>query len=609
VCGIAGYIGPRELGESERLRCLEAMRHRGPDAASQYGSSDEYGLRTYLLHTRLSIIDLDPRSNQPYRLGHRVLIYNGELYNYVELRRELEDLGHRFHTSGDTEVVIHAVAEWGVDALRRADGMWALAVYNEESRELMLSRDRFGEKPLYLLPDGAGTYFGSEIKFIRALTDRRLRIHQDHIKRYLVNGYKALYKTPHEFFEKIVEVLPGTVLTVSARGERREERYWLPRAVPRPEMTFEEAADGTREILIRSLERRIRADVPLAVCLSGGIDSNAVTALAQTALGQDLHAFTIMNDDARYDEREMIDESVSALHLKHTPIPLNRGEFLPRLRRLVRQHDAPVYTLSAYAHWLLMKAVSEHGYRVVFGGVGADELFTGYFDHHLLYLAEIAGEGARFEEAAANWMRHIKPIVRNPFLQSARAFIDRPDQREHIFLGAEEFARYLTEPWAEPFAERDFGLGLLRGRMMNELFHEVVPVILHEDDLNAMSFSIENRSPFLDPKLLDWALQIPATHLVRDGAAKAVLRAAVRGYVPDAILDNRRKVGFNVPLHAFLDTRRPEVKSEILDDSPIYQLVRREKIETLMEKETLPNSESKFLFNFLCSKMFIEEFE
>ncbi|MGI8727657.1 MAG: asparagine synthase-related protein, partial [Solirubrobacterales bacterium] len=182
-----------------------------------------------------------------------------------------------------------------------------------------------------------------------------------------------------------------------------------------------------------------------------------------------------------------------------------------------------------------------------------------------------------------------------------------PSRREHIFLDAEVFADALHADFDEPFTETDYTDDLLRNRMLNELFHEAVPVILAEDDLNAMSCSIENRSPFLDRELFEFSLEIPTRWLIRDGMAKAVLRDSMRGIVPQRILDNRRKVGFNAPLRSLMDTDDPEVVDYLLDDGPIFDHVKRERIEQLLAQEELPNSRSKFLFNFVNAKMFLEQ--
>jgi asparagine synthase (glutamine-hydrolysing) len=234
-------------------------------------------------------------------------------------------------------------------------------------------------------------------------------------------------------------------------------------------------------------------------------------------------------------------------------------------------------------------------------------LFTGYYDHHLAYLYEVQNEPALYEASVEAWKKHIRPIVRNPLLNKPTAFIDNSNMREHIFLDADEFARCLTVPWSEDFDEKHFTGSLLRNRMLNEMFHECVPVILHEDDLNAMYFSIENRSPFLDRRLFEFCFTIPSRYLVRYGRAKAVLRDALEGIMPEAVRTNRRKVGFNAPIFSFLDVKDPQVRSYLLDGSPIFEHVRRDKIESLIARADLPNSESKFLFYFLNSKIFLEQ--
>jgi asparagine synthase (glutamine-hydrolysing) len=487
--------------------------------------------------------------------------------------------------------------------------MWAFATYHEADGSLALCRDRFGEKPLYLYRDPTGIYFGSEVKFIVALFGKVLEVNHDHLYRYMVNGYKALYKNGHSFFKGINELPPASLLQIAADGNEDQRLYWQPRFTPVDGMTYEEAVKGTQEKLIRSVELRLRADVPLAFCMSGGVDSNSLISIAKRVFNYDVHGFTIVNTDARYEEQDMVDHAVRELHIRHTPILVNPDSFLSKLRELVRYHDAPVYTISYYAHWMLMESISTHGYRISISGTAADELFTGYYDHHLAYLADVQGDAVFHIKALASWRQHIYPIVRNPFLRNPDLFIQDRNFRDHIYLEADIFSQYLLTDWHEPFIEYRFtNNSLLRNRMMNEMFYESVPVILHEDDLNAMYYSIENRSPFLDHDLFEFCYSIPSRYLIRNGIAKAVLRDAVRGLTPDAVIDNRRKVGFNAPIFSFLDVRNPEVRTELLGDSPIFDHVRRDKIEELIAKPDLPNSESKFLFYFLNSKIFLEEF-
>jgi asparagine synthase (glutamine-hydrolysing) len=607
MCGIAGYLGTKTL-DSKRIQCcLGLMHRRGPDWAAYFEDRVESDKNVYLLHTRLNIIDLDNRANQPFIDGSKVLIYNGELYNYVELKEELTSLGHQFTTTSDTEVLLHTLLQFGWKGLDKCEGMWAFAVYDKTDGSLLLSRDRFGEKPLYLYRDETGLYFGSEIKFIFTLLGQTLPVNYEHLYRYMVNGYKALYKVKQTFFEGIQELVPASVLMLKHSSIETLKKYWQPTFEQDNTISYDEAVEEARARLIQSVRLRLRSDVPLAFCMSGGIDSNSLISIAKIVFGYDVHGFTIVNTDSRYEEQDMIEHSVAQLGIRHTSIPVNPHDFLSNLRTLVRQHDAPVYTISYYAHWLLMSSIADHGYRISISGTAADELFSGYYDHHNAYLYEIRHNPVLYQEALNNWWQYINPIVRNPYLRNPALFLKNPKLRDHIFLGAEGFSQYLYQNWSEPFTEVQYSESLLRNRMLNELFHEATPVILHEDDLNAMYYSIENRSPFLDRQLFDFCIRIPTSYLVQNGFAKAVLRDAMRGLVPERILDNHRKVGFNAPIFSFLDVHNSDVREYLLGQSPIFEHVRRDKIEALITKPNLPNSESKFLFSFLNSKLFLEE--
>jgi asparagine synthase (glutamine-hydrolysing) len=606
MCGIAGYFGLDPVPDARLERCLGLMRRRGPDHAGHRTWRNAEGRSVALLHSRLSIIDADPRSHQPLRRGTKWIVSNGELYNYVELRRELEHRGCRFSTASDTEVLLAGIEAEGRRFLDRCEGMWAFAVYDETDGDLILCRDRFGEKPLYVTRDARGLAFGSEAGFLRAILGRPFRINEAQILRYLVNGYKSLYKDGETFYREIQEIPAGSWVRIGRDGQETIQRYWEFRPDVDPGMSRDDAVRGAREHLIRSVGIRLRADVPLAFCLSGGVDSNALAGIARKEFSYDVHGFTVVNSDPRYAEQEMVQASVQALRLRHTELHVGTEGFLEALREQVGYHAAPVYTIAHYAHWLLMRQIREHGYRVAVSGTGADELFAGYYDHHLAYLFEVREDPECFAASRRAWLEHIRPLVRNPLLQDPDVFLKNPSARDHIYLNAEEFAGRLTRPWSEPFAERTYSDRLLRNRMLNELFHESVPVILHEEDLNAMYFSVENRSPFLDRGLFEFCSRIPTRHLIRDALGKSVLRDAVRDFVPGPVLENRRKVGFNVPILSLLDVRNPEIRSALLEPSAIFDFLRRESIEALLERSELPNSESKFLFYFLSVKMFLE---
>jgi asparagine synthase (glutamine-hydrolysing) len=587
---------------------MRQMRRRGPDDQQYQQWRNSSGRRCALVHSRLSIIDCEPRSNQPFTIGRKTIVFNGELYNYREIRAELVAGGFSPRTHSDTEILLAAIERLGWESLDRMEGMWALAVYDAQDGSLTLCRDRFGEKPLQFYRQGDDVYFGSQAKFVFELLGRRLPVDADHIRRFLVNGYKSLYKqSGATFFAGLEEVPPGTLVRFDRDGVPSRRRYWQPVAQIDPDMTYEQAVEGARQRLLRAVELRLRSDAPIAFCLSGGVDSNALASIARREFGYDVHGFTVVNTDARYEEQAIIQQVVRELGIRHTEIQLDTSDFLTKLSRLVDYHDAPVYTLSSYAGWLLMEAIAQRGYRVSVSGVAADELFTGYYDHHLQYLAEVHEQESLHQQALHGWQREVQPWVRNPYLSNPQLFIDDPNCRDHIYLHADRFAGRLVDPFGEPFTEARYTPGLLRNRMLNELFHEATPVILHEDDLNSMYHSIENRSPFLDRELFAFCNRIPTRHLVRDGHAKVVLRDAMRGIVPDVVLDNGRKVGFNAPIDAFLDLASPVARETILADGPIYDYVRRDAIEGLLDQQGFANSESKFLFYFLNCQMFLQQ--
>lgn len=606
MCGIAGFFGSLEVPEARVQRCLDAMHHRGPDGRGTFRTTSQSGRHIVLLHTRLAILDLDPRSDQPFEHDGLTLAFNGEIYNYVELRPRYQN-GAPYRSSGDTEVLARLLRNQWIDGLDEAEGMWAFAAWDRRRERLLISRDRFGEKPLYLMRRPEGLYFASEIKFLLTLSGTAASPNVRQLYRYVVNGYKALYKQNETFYEGITELPPATALELFSDGEERETRYWnLTRFGIDEGMSYDKAVADTRESLIRSVGLRLRADVPLAFCLSGGVDSNAIISIAKRVYGYEVHGFTIMNTDARYDELDMVETSVRELGLRHTAVEVDPTNFLANLRTQITQHDAPICTITYYLQWRLMSAIHEAGYKVSVSGTAADELFSGYYDHHVFYLSEMAGNPNVYGESLENWRKHILPHVRNPYLQNHELFVRDPTERRHIFLDADEFAKFLVKDWGEPFDEAHYSPHVLRNRMLNELFHEAVPPILHEDDHNAMSFSIENRSPFLDRELYELMQRTPTRHLIRNGRAKSLLREAARGIAPDAIVDNPRKVGFNAPINDLLDVEDEDTRAYLLDDSPVFEHIRKDSIERMLKPGAMPNSQSKFLFNFVNAKLFLE---
>ena len=578
------------------------MQNRGPDGSGVYEGSVA-GKSLILFHTRLSIIDPMPASDQPMTRNGLTLVFNGEVYNHIELRRELENLGHRFSTAGDTEVILAAYEQWGTDCFRRFEGMWALALHDASKDRLVLSRDRFGEKPLYLWKHGDAFLFASEVKALAAMAGEWPAVNDAQVRRYLVNGYKSLYPSGATFYRDVLE-FPAASLQELDGSDRPPETFWSIRYAPE-KIGLGDAVETTHALVRDAIDLRLRADVPVAIRLSGGIDSNVLTGVALKALGQDMQTFSIVDDDPRYDETHHIDRAIGYFGGRHERISIPKTGFWERMDRLVRYFDGPMMTISYYLHALVSEAIHDAGIKVSLGGTGADEIFSGYYDHYLFWLAGMKGQ-ADHAELVEQWRGSYGQFVRNPYLQDPDAFVKNPTARDHIFLGADRFSAFLVDGFSEEHSETAYCDDLLRNRMLNELLGETVPVMLHEDDLAAMAYSVENRAAYLDSKLVDFLFTVPSDHLIRNGLPKHLLREAGRGIADEEVLNNPRKQGINAPVTSFLDFGDAEVKDRMLADGPLYDYVRRDKVLELLQSPIALNSESKFLFSLISLKLWLE---
>ena len=607
MCGIAGFYCKNQVSETRIQKTLKLMKNRGPDNQDSRVFRCNSGKRTVgLLHSRLSIIDLDSRSNQPFSIGTQTIVFNGEIYNYLELRKELEKKEIQLLTSSDTEVLLHYFRIYGEKCVEFFEGMWAFAIYDSENESLFLSRDRFAEKPLYYHQSSDGFYFGSEVKFLKSLVGKNFSVNHRHLMRHLAHGYKSLYKTKETYFEGVHELKYAQNLTIRSTGVVNPTRYWNPKSEIDPNMSLMDAIDGSKEALLKSMKIRLRADVPLAICLSGGVDSAGLASIAAKNFNAKITSFSILDTDERYNEEDNIMATVQDINCEHHLISATQNDPIERLTRLVEYHDSPIATITYYTQSLITEAIHEKGFKVAFSGTSADELFTGYYDHFLLHLDAVRKED-NYEEYLNDWRNNIQAHIRNPTLKDPNLYAVNPGFRNHIFDGSEQLKDYLLVDFKEAFKEKRFCQSLLRNRTLNELFHEAIPVILHEEDLNSMFYSVENRSPYLDSNLQKFAYSIPPKHLIRNGYGKFVLREALNGILNEKVRLDRRKKGFNASINSIINFNDSHTISYILDPSAkIFEFVNRKKIKKLFKLFPIPNHLSKFIFNFINARIFLE---
>ena len=605
MCGIAGYIGEKIISDQNIDSALNSMLSRGPDSKS-HKKFESGKINIYLLHTRLSIIDLDPRSNQPFSFDNLHLVFNGEIYNYIEVREKLKSKGYSFDTNSDTEVLIKSFHCWGNKMYDFLEGMWAFVIFDSNKNEVILCRDRFAEKPLYFSKSKEGLYFASEIKTIFCLTGTKNSVNLDQINRYLINGYKSLYKYNETFYQGIEEVDFSTYLVIDSKLNKKEHKYWSLKDEINSDISFKDIVNQTKELLIKSVKLRLRSDVPLAFCLSGGIDSASLASIAAKEFNYNVSTFSIIDNDERYNEYDNIMATVNDINCEHTLINLSPDNKMnDRLRDLISYHDGPVATISYLVHSILSEKISEKQFKVSVSGTAADELFTGYYDHFNLQLHSLK-DSKHYSNKYDDWVRHIKPFVRNPHLKNPKLYNDNIKFRDHIYLNNIEFSKFLKNEFFESFIENNYSDNLLHNRMMNELFHEGSRVVLHEDDLNSMMYSVENRSPYLDRNLAEFAYSIPIHHLINNGYGKFILRESMKGILNDKVRLDRQKKGFNASISSIYNFKDKSTKESFLDDSPVFNYIKKPMIENFLSKDSFSNSESKFLFNFINVKYFLD---
>ena len=385
MCGILGYISSDKLNNRLSSELLQLMKKRGPDSQI-LKRFNIYNKFISFFHSRLSIIDLNHRSDQPYFFEDLVLIFNGEIYNYLELRRELESYGYKFKTRSDTEVLIKYYHKFGNQAFKKFNGMWSIAILNKTRGYIKLSRDSFGEKPLFYYKNKEKFIFGSEIKFLKKALKNQITVNSDKLKKNLLFGYKILNYDKSTFYNSINKIKPNSIykfdiiknkISVKQINDLQKVNNYYSNGIKIEE--FE-------EIFFENLKLKLRADVPLGFCLSGGVDSSLIVSCATKILNKSLETFSIVDSDKRYDESRNIKVINKSLNCNSNIIKLDKKNFLSKLIEITNYSDSPIATISYFVHSLLLKEMKKKHIKVSFSGSGADEIFTGYYHHYNLFL-------------------------------------------------------------------------------------------------------------------------------------------------------------------------------------------------------------------------------
>jgi asparagine synthase (glutamine-hydrolysing) len=546
MCGIAGTVGGKPDG-AQLERMALTMQKRGPDGQGVW-HDDRAGIAA----RRLAIIDLHERSNQPLHLESLHLVFNGEVYNYKELREELRDLGHEFETEGDAEVLLHAWAQWGEGTFERLNAMFAFAIWDDSSGTLMLASDPFGEKPLYYALRGDRIVFASEIKALLHDPDVTARPDDAAVSDFLIRG--ALPPVDQSFFAGIKR-LPAAHALTFRDGRASVRRYWEPAPVE-PPAAYEDAVAELRSLLRDSIRLRLRSDVPVGTSLSGGIDSSTIVMLSSELAGDhSRHAFTARFPDWERDEWGYADEVAKrAGVVEHHAAEPTIEEVLADLPQLVLDHEEPVGSLSIYAQWRVMQVAKAAGVTVLLDGQGGDELFGGY----PATLGWVLRSGSRRELLGTlgdgSARRALVNSLGSDYLpNAARRAYRRRSAPPYVSAHVVDVALAVPIDRATPWFRR--GTPLQR-QLVTESFETSLPGLLRYADRSSMAWSREVRLPYLDRRIAELAFSLPAEFDYRDGVSKRILRDVGRGLVPESVLERRDKVGFEPPQKTWLQDER-----------------------------------------------------
>ncbi|HRZ43393.1 MAG TPA: asparagine synthase (glutamine-hydrolyzing) [Bacteroidales bacterium] len=551
MCGIAGFYDPRVTSEQATgiiTGMLDSMKYRGPDYTGIF-----MDLPVALGHNRLSIIDLTPDAHHPFRYGSLQIILNGEIYNYIEIREELEALGMHFSTRSDTEVAVAAYQAWGEACVERFIGMWAFVIWDPERRRLFCSRDRFGIKPFNYIVSGDRFYFASEYKALKKCPLFTGELNEQQIARGLNLGW--LSYQDETYYQKI-KSLPASSNLVFDGKDITVHRYWdidLTQKITLPE---HEKTERFLELFSDSVKLQMRSDVKLGTCLSGGLDSSSILSVVGSLFsGQPVDAYTIF-----YDGIQEVDERPWAAKVPESYPNVQWFTFSPSPDQLLEAYmttqdhvEVPLTGSSPVSQYFVMQLAASRGTKVLLDGQGADEYLGGYmhaFDRLIWHKVSRLQCVSLARQLQWHRNRHKLPVKEVLYMFAKGMLMAAVDEQSYFSMA---YRRMLSQVFHPSLSHPGIDL---RGRPYhhkfdNYLYHQVftatLPTLLHYEDRNSMAFSIESRVPFLDHRLVEFCFQLSIEDKIFTGETKRILRNSMKGILPEEIRARQDKKGFVTP--------------------------------------------------------------
>ena len=594
MCGIAGYYSSAGQSQKTIKGMTDIIHHRGPndsgviyfdtlESSPHFDFDEEKKAVLAFGHRRLSIVDLSELGHQPmsYANDRYWLTYNGEIYNYIELREELSAIGYEFKSQTDSEVILAAYDAWGVDCQHKFNGMWALALYDAHEQLLFLSRDRFGIKPLYYWASPAGgLYFASEIKQFTVLPEWEAFLNHQRGYDFLVWGVTD--HTDETLFEGVYQIAPGHCFLQKMNGFKPKPNSHIDTSkwykLPDEQTTdsYGEAAARFKDLLENSVRLRLRADVEVGSCLSGGLDSSSIVCLINNILKEQnaeklQKTFSACSNEITIDERQWIDKVTERTDVEgHFTYP-ELDNLFNELRDITWHQDEPFGSTSIYAQWNVFKLASEHNVTVMLDGQGADEQLAGYsafFGARIADLIRAIKWVQAFKEAyiihgkyghSWSWIAgqaatHLLPAFIQNFLRKmVRRSHPKPDWLNFGLLKAKPTSPLKTSG------------GSVKNICEQQMTSTNLQMLLHWEDRDSMAHSVESRVPFLDYRLVEHNMALPSEYKIKDAVTKRVLRTGMSGIIPNDIRDRTDKIGFATPEEIWMRETEPKLFRDRLE--------------------------------------------
>jgi asparagine synthase (glutamine-hydrolysing) len=554
MCGIVGKISfnNTSVTKEELKRMADTIAHRGPDGEGYWVNETE---NIGFAHRRLAIIDLSEKGHQPMHFDNLTITYNGEIYNYIELKNQLQDIGYKFNTDTDTEVILAYYKEYGDKCIEYFDGMFAFVIYNHTTKEVFCARDRFGEKPFYYYADKTKFIFASEMKAIFA----------EGIQKSINNHMACLYlahdvvENPNDkeetFYSNIYNLPASSYLKVEKDGEISIKKYWDIDLNKVSELSFNDAKNHFLELFNDSIKKRLRSDVNVGCSLSGGVDSSAIVASIMTLFPkQNLKTFTARFNDEIYDEGKYVDLMKDKYSFNAMNCYPQSAQIINDLDLIFHHQEEPFGSASIIAQWEVMKTARNNSTTVLLDGQGADETLGGYYKYFVPYLYEIRNNKRKFNPQLKKIESHLninKYLSTSDEIRMKSPVIYDLLRRysENIFKNsfapdlAKDFkSEYLSN---ETLFHRDTKLNNF---LSKEIFNYGLGKLLRFSDRNAMAHGVEVRLPYLSHNLVEFIFSLPSQYKINDGWTKYILRESIKHKVPAKIVFRKDKRGFDAPV-------------------------------------------------------------